>query len=188
MKTEVIIQITVTNHTRRLQKIYVANIGQDYNKPNHGLPDGVSITLATAAPGINAYTRFLQAFRISPEMVYVKDCTNPRQLNFWMYSMFGEARAMQPQLTKDGTPREKIYVEEYDYEGFESGGYRYKKRWNPKKWNIADTHERFIMHIGTQIQLDIKRGQDFKITLAVLPWPGCGPEIKHSRFEFRKVI
>jgi hypothetical protein len=71
-------------------------------------------------------------------------------------------RVIEPQLTIDGKkrPLKTNGVDEYS-------SWEYKKKWDIKKWNIADTKELFTLSYLVNIQVSIKKNETYEIQFKI---------------------
>lgn len=151
-----VLTLTVKNGTNKRQQVSLFNILTNLHKPNYGLPQGVTFDIDKTD-----YGRLLLYINPSNILAKIRRCTNPRQLDFTTTSILGVTRPLMPHLTKQGYHRPQVYVAAVD-------GYEYKTPWDPKKWNIADSGEGFMLNVGLCIMLDLKRAQTFTISMDII--------------------
>jgi len=168
-----ILRIEVDNTTGKEQSIMLFNASNIYTSRNFGIPDGVVITgvydLLEPLKAPMSYGMFLSSIIVAPTPIRINSSTNNRQLAFYKHYFDKPQREpMEPGLTKAGKQRSINHGIEQVRPGvllYTCKGYRIK--WNPKKWNIADTHEDFIMDIGFQCELLLKPLQIFNLDIEV---------------------
>lgn len=105
------------------------------------------------------YEKLIDMIRMEPMLVNIFESTNNRNLFFYT-NYFRERNPMEPGLTIDGDPRPQKRDSE--------GELHFIKNWDEKSWNIADTHEKFIMD-GKELIIikDLKPNRSFQIVFNV---------------------
>ncbi len=163
--------LRITNKNNKVMQCDIL-CALDVRSENFGLPDGVSAELINEGKDYKVLLNFMV---MMPTMTMFISSTDNRQLFFYGRDICGQKWHIGPQLTKDGDPREK------DDEG------EYFPVWNPKKWNICDTHERLIWNPSNFVNLDIKRNQVFELRFVLLKSPSISDfllhHINHSRLQ-----
>lgn len=113
------------------------------------------------------YNKIVDQFAVQPSIAYVFKSTNNRQLNFYTINMFQGKVYFEPQFEIiNGMAfgnviqlRQRIKSNEPHEE------WKYKRKWNPKKWNIADTKEYFLTAANKfLIEVRLKPLQKFEIS------------------------
>ncbi len=163
------IVITIKNNSLNNQKVLLLNAMMD------GFPDGISVSIRIIHPdgsfSDKTYNTLLEYTMMVPQLVNVIKTTNNRQLDFFNYDIRRFKHPCEPGLTIDKKPRQRKQVKDYNCGDIGEGFvwvWEYSKKWNPKKWNIADTGEWFILDGKCQlIELDILQKQEFEIVLNV---------------------
>ncbi len=140
------------------------------------IPEGVDIKVDVVESGklISeiTYSKLIDHIACAYEIVNVLKSTNNRRLYFWRLDAFGGMQALEPDLEIDGTQREVKIGKEITFGDFsfnESDMFlpEYKKQWNPKKWNIADTKEKFYLDFRINVFLDIKKDETFVLEFKI---------------------
>lgn len=146
------IKLTITNTNKKAVVIKVLNCMYE-------LPKGVSAKVDSTV----SYEALCEHFRHNPEMIRFMRSTNNRQLMFYIQDIHGFLSQPEPSLTITGKERKKVwYSTEY------GDDWEYKPKWNPKKWNIADTHERIIWDTKNISELKIGAYQKFEIEFKIV--------------------
>lgn len=145
MKT---LKITLTNNTNKLQKFNLFDTNFNYLAVRNGIPEGVDIKVETDAGAIE-YLILLCMIQCQPYAVSITSSTSNRQLAFETRGFFHGTKPMVPQLTIDGKPLTK------------------KSKWYKNQWNIADTHELFILDFKPVIIVQLIPKQTFELNIAV---------------------
>lgn len=150
--------ITLENKSDFEQKVVLLNALFDCGKINGGLPDSISakVRINKAEGFIDMdYTNILNQIIFVPLIVGFTKTTNNRQLNIFMYNRHGLKYPIEPYLTISKQPRAKVKNE--------IGEMVWKTKWNPERWNVADTGELFILDGKQIIELTIFPRQKFEI-------------------------
>lgn len=164
MKT---IKLAITNPYK---KPVVFNLFEDGNKP--ALPVNAYTQTSNSWEALE-YKKLVDQITIDPLIVNVQKSTNNRQLNFYNITMWGMKPGMEPSLTIDKKPRltkklNQYFTNDRDLILCMTESMPYKTQWNPKKWNIADTQEHFLLtHNTTCIEATILPAQRFEIYFEV---------------------
>ena len=146
--------IRIKNDTDRKQAITLFHAAFTFTMVNFGMPAGVSVRVESEIIGMR-YLDLLALIMADRMPVRIISSTNNRKLTFRAHSLYRrEPDPMEPHLTKKGNYRPRK-------------GRKYLMKWNPKKWNIADTHEPFLLDIGVECELVIKPWQEFNLELHV---------------------
>ena len=151
------ITFRVKNDTKQKQKIVLFNAAATFTTVNFALPADVSVIGIYDTGETTSYLDFLAQTMAEGKLVSVISSTNNRKLSFFCRrSHMPEKYPMEPRLTKKGhsRPRKKDR--------------QYLMKWNYKKWNIADTHEYFVLDHGVECQLYLGPYQEFNLTLRLL--------------------
>lgn len=160
--------IEIQSHSEKKKKIELFNSVMNYNKKNNGLPKDISIH-AIVEKGkhkqVRKYNELLEYIEYQPIPVSILKTTNNRQLNFYTLQLDGTGFPLIPSTTHDGEPILQ----------------RYTTKWNYKKWNIADTHDLFIINRCVFINLSVEPLQLFSIEFNVIEAIGV------NRFEPRNI-
>lgn|SRR3990167_2281695 len=157
-------KLVITNETNKQQKVRIL-YAINRKEKNFGLPEGVKLELNNKEI---TYEKLLTHIMVLGLPVIFTSSTNNRQLFFWYQDIMGREHAIEPHKNIDGTLREKYRGESFKlgeyviYEGDLFEDY-FTEEWNPKKWNIADTHEIPIWEFSNFIDLYIKRKQVFEL-------------------------
>lgn len=153
--------LTIKNLTLVPHKLRLFDVLTNVNATNCGLPNGVAVSIKESPS--YTYKEFLQHIMIVAPMVEVASSTNNRQIDFYFHDPHGMQAPMEPGLTKDGKPRPRKYFKVKYSDRFVYRDWDYRTKWNPKKWNAADTHEPFMLDISVLIELLLKPYQEFKL-------------------------
>ena len=161
-------KLVITNETKQQKAkiLYAVNL----NEKNFGLPEGVVVEVKNKD---FTYEKILQHLTMRACLIKFISSTNNRQLFFWYQNAMG-SYAIEPQKNIDGTLREKYRGESFKlgkdtiYEGDLFYNW-FTNKWNPKKWNIADTHEITIWTFSNFIDLYIKKKQVFELEFTAKP-------------------
>ena len=148
------ITLRVKNDSNRKQSVVLFNVTKTFTMVNFGLPSDVSV-LGIYGPGeTTSYVSFLAEIMASSKSASILSSTNNRKLSFFTHdwSWPGKER-VEPTLTKKGKHRPRKKDRQYLME------------WSPKKWNIADTHERFVLDSGFECRLSLGAYQEFNLEL-----------------------
>lgn len=159
------VKLTITNNSGVRQKcLRLFTMGEE-------LPVGVFANVEVVDKGevVNyfSYKQFIDTVSHKPFFVNVYKSSNNRRLDFYSYNAMGVVESLTPHLTIDGEPRPKRYFDFTDEDGNTWQEWEYKKKWDSKKWNIADTKELFILDFKTSIELDIRKGESFELQFKV---------------------
>lgn len=122
-----------------------------YDKKNCGLPKGVEINVVriTEIEKEYPYHEFLQEVICNPIIAKVSSDDN-RRLIFFKMNAAGDSVPCVPQLTQAGEKRGDDDI------------------WDYLEYNIADTHEPFIIDGSEIISVSTNAASEFKITFEVL--------------------
>ena len=139
-----------------------------------GVPAGVHITVKVIDEKNNViykptYFDMLTQFNIIPGVVSVESTSNNRLLDFWNLDIYGGRRAMEPGLTINKKPRPEKRIKMTNEYGDVWYEWEYKTEWNPKKWNIADTGEEFLMNNLIRVFLKLDKKSTFELCLNIKP-------------------
>jgi hypothetical protein len=154
---------------KRLKLIITTN--SDFNgKPlclfamGDKIPKGVNIKVELIDGKLIklSYKKLIEYIFHKPLLVYVWKSTNNRCLNFYNCDAIGRMYAIEPTLTINGKKRpiKRNGVDEYS-------SWEYKKKWDSKKWNIADTKELFTLSYFLNIQVSIKKNETYEIQFKI---------------------
>jgi len=111
------------------------------------------------------YKKIIHQISYVPFVTNIIKTTNNRLIDFISQDAIGRITDLVPQLTIKGKPRPKKYFTITDDDGYKYKDWDYKKQWDSKKWNIADTKERFFMNQCIKFILNLKKEQTFEIEL-----------------------
>lgn len=154
-------------------RIIVAN---ETNKPitvnlmnalDPAVPPGVSVEIMDCSV---TYEQFIEYIRLCPVVIQFVRSTNNRQLFFNYTDRYGGAGGLEPQLTIEGKPRPIKWMRQLE-DGHAFDISEFATKWNPKKWNIADTHEKLIWEFGFHVELNLKKLQTFEIDFNIISLP-----------------
>ncbi len=137
---------------------------------NNNLPD--TVIASTRMTYVNdrtkkTYNDFLELVVHQPKMASFLHTTNNRQLNIFNRLSNGGLVPRMPRLTIDKLPRPQKAIVLIDDDDEEYTEFEYVEKWDPEKWNIADTGEQFILGGELLMELDILPKQEFNIFLSV---------------------
>lgn len=139
---------------------------------NFGLPDGISVEVVDEKI---AYWQLLDCIMMEALPLRVSKSTNNRQLFFHWEDAFGRSGQFEPELTIDGKKRPLKQTKVMDYGAEEPSEWHweseYVTQWNPKRWNIADTHETPIWQFSSFVELHIKGLQEFELEFTFIQRP-----------------
>ena len=118
------------------------------------------------------YSLLVKQINIVPFIVKIEKTSNNRQIDFYTRSkktlQYGwryqdkPYLPLEPSLTKEGKARRWRYSAKHNYE-------MYSPEWNTEEWNIADTHELFVLDRMIVFELQLKPKQQFNIVIDVEP-------------------
>lgn len=113
-----------------------------------------------------SYKKLIEYLFHKPLLVYVWKSTNNRCLNFYYCDAYGSMLDIEPELTIEGKKRpiRKFTVNNGDI-GYSD--WDYKRKWDSKKWNIADTKELFTLSYLLNIQVSIKKNETYEIQFKI---------------------
>lgn len=150
-------KLVITNKTSEQQKariLYPLNV----NEENFGLPDGVSLELQNKEITYNALLDHISKL---PCLMKFTSSTSNRQLFFGYQDESGCEYPIEPQKNIDGTLRERNSSDNI-YDDF------FTNKWNPREWNIADTHEIPIWTFLNFIDLHLNPKQVFALEFEIV--------------------
>ena len=165
------IAINIKNNLKANQEIVL--LDSMFNSKGT-LPKGITSTVdIVEGENINTvdYSQLVEQLNHITYEVKIQSTSNNRQIDFYRrtketlegYKYDGKPYfPMSPYLTKEGKPRKSKY-------SIKSDCYVFYPKWNPKEWNIADTHELFILDNKILFELQIKGKQKFIINIDVTP-------------------
>lgn len=132
------------------------------------------MNISLLSDNYNDYSDLLNSIRIDSIIIKFLHSSNNRQLFFWKVFVDGSQKQLEPGLEIDLTPKlekkgKKITLEDGEeiYEGYLFENF-YRKQWNPKKWNIADTQEPAFWTFSHFINLYIKKQQTFELEFEIV--------------------
>lgn len=111
------------------------------------------------------YKKIIHQISYVPFVTNIIKTTNNRLIDFISQDAIGRITELMPYLTIDGKARPKRYFKVTDIDGFTYTDWDFKKQWNRKEWNIADTKESFAMNQCVKFILNLKKQQTFEIEL-----------------------
>lgn len=112
-----------------------------------------------------SYKQIVQQISHVPFITNVVKTTNNRLIDFVSQDAIGKITPLMPHLTIEGKPRPKKHFTVTDEDGHSYQEWEYKRGWNEKEWNIADTKECFLMNHCIKFILNLKKEQTFEIEL-----------------------
>ncbi len=148
-------------------KFNLFDANYNYLIKNFGLPENVVMHCHIERPDAIEnviYELVLKQLLMVPDTVNFIETTNNRQLSIFYRSPVVESEPAEPTLTIKKTPRRFI-----------NQGTTYRHKWNPKRWNIADTQEKFWLDANCFFELEMYPLSEFEIKLKIHQRP------KHPR-------
>ena len=125
------------------------------------------------------YSDFVKSLLHVTHEINIAETSNNRQIDFYTRTMrtiqYGDRYKdkpyipLEPHLTKEGKRRKSRWSVKYQCD-------MYSPEWNEKEWNIADTHEHFILDDKIVFELQLNPKQKFSVTIDVMP-----------KFDFNKL-
>lgn len=161
-------KLVITNTTNKSQVVKL--LSALYSDVSY-IPEGVTISFPEM-PNFN-YTDLINSIRKNSVIIRFSHSTNNRQLFFWKMFVDGSSCQLEPSLEIDGTPRKIKKGKKITFGGLElfEGDLLYnfyRKQWNPRKWNIADTQEPVFWTAFNFVNLHIKKQQTFELEFIIL--------------------
>ena len=146
--------------------------GYSANDENFGFPEFIQVSIESDIKDLT-YKKLLQHLGYKSVVMKFFESTNNRHMFFWYMNAHGTRYPMEPSLNADGTKRpvwkgKKVpFFGEDVYEGdlFET---EYTNKWNPKKWNIADTHEECLWTFSNFIYVFVEAKKEFEIEFEII--------------------
>ena len=153
IKMEVVIRNNY-NIPQRVQLFCIKDFDND--SETGGLPEWINVDIVlyakTLPPRHFTYRQFMQSILLNPfGYASILSTTNNRKLYFFVHDMYGNIHPVIPQITPKGVHFTK---DEGDV-------------WNPRKHNIADTHEALIFDGKISTVVYLSRKQVFKIEIGI---------------------
>ena len=122
------------------------------------LSRGIMVSAQIADNEPIPYRLFAESISVQPIPAKVMGSSNNRQVNFFaLNGLTGGESPLEPTLTKKGNARRRINKAFGDWD--------YRDKWNPEKWNVADTHEAFVMDYLNRIEVCVKPYRTFSLEI-----------------------
>jgi hypothetical protein len=125
------------------------------------------------------YSELVKQLLHVPYEISIQGTSNNRQIYFYSRTVrtlkYGDRynnkpyKPLEPHLTKDGKSRKSRWSVKYQCD-------MYSPEWDEKEWNIADTHQHFILDNKIVFELQLNPKQKFSINIDVMP-----------KFDFNKL-
>jgi hypothetical protein len=163
-------KLKITNENNSKHKIKVLFGIANKKSDNFELPDGIKVELIHKE---YIYKNLMDYLNVRTVFIKFTKSTDNRRLFFLFMDAMGGINPIVPQLEIDGTDREIKRGKGFKLGNdtiFESDIFvnNFKKEWNPKKWNIADTHETVSWGFSNFVDVTIGKKETFELDFILL--------------------